>query len=314
MNNDVRKITDGAMMCAIVGAVLLINRQLGGLFQDMFLFLFPIPMVFYAAKYGWKNGWVVFAAMCLLGFILGGPTTLFYVASESLIGLIYGGGIHSGQKTHKLVLITMIAGAIVNVLSTVVFASFFGYDLAAETKEMEAMMGSIFAQTGTELPPTLNLSQYIGTIFAVTAILTGVLQGFVTHVLSRLLLKRLRFPVDPPAPVSMYYPPKWSGYLAMAGFVCYYYSIFRPFPDELMQNAFQGLGMCGFLYLLAYGYIAVVVYMQVRNPKMRGLGMLFGLLAMFVMPVFLVIFGFLYITTDMHRRLMEGAGYAKESQ
>ena len=314
MNSNVRKITDGAMMCAIVGAVLLINRQLGGLFQDMFLFLFPIPMVFYSAKYGWKNGWVVFAAMCLLGFILGGPTTLFYVASESLIGLIYGGGIHSGQKTHKLVLLTMIAGAIVNVLSTVVFASFFGYDIAAETKEMESMMSNIFAQTGTQLPPTLNLGQYIGTIFVVTAILTGVLQGFVTHVLSRLLLKRLRFPVDPPTPVSMYYPPKWSGYLAFAGFVGYYYSVFRPLPDPLMQSAFQGLGMCGFLYLLAYGYIAVIVYMQVRSPKLRGLGMLLGLFAMLTMPVFLVIFGFLYITTDVHRRLMEGAANAKESQ
>ena len=132
--------------------------------------------------------------MCLLGFILGGPTTLFYVASESLIGLIYGGGIHSGKNTHRLVLITMAAGAVVNVLSTVVFASFFGYDLAAETKELEAMMTGIFAQTGAEVPATLNLTRYIGTIFVVTAVLTGVLQGFVTHVLSRLLLKRLRFP------------------------------------------------------------------------------------------------------------------------
>ena len=59
MNNNVRKLTDGAMMCAIVGVVLLINRQLGGLFQDMFLFLFPIPMVFYSAKYGWKEQEVI---------------------------------------------------------------------------------------------------------------------------------------------------------------------------------------------------------------------------------------------------------------
>ena len=72
--------------------------------------------------------------------------------------------------------------------------------------------------------------------------------------------------------------------------------------------------MCGFLYLLAYGYIAVIVYMQIRNPKMRGLGMLLGLFAMFTMPVFLVIFGFLYITTDVHQRLMEGVANAKESQ
>ncbi|MBO7703558.1 MAG: DUF2232 domain-containing protein [Solobacterium sp.] len=95
MNNNVRKLTDGAMMCAIVGVVLLINRQLGGLFQDMFLFLFPIPMVFYSAKYGWKDSIVVFIAMCLLGFILGGVVTLFYVGSESLIGLVYGGGIYA---------------------------------------------------------------------------------------------------------------------------------------------------------------------------------------------------------------------------
>ena len=313
MSSDVRRITDGAMMCAIVGAVLLINRQLGGLFQDMFLFLFPIPMVFFSAKYGWKSGWVVFAAMCLLGFILGGPTTLFYVASESLIGLIYGGGIHSGKNTHRLVLITMAAGAVVNVLSTVVFASFFGYDLAAETKELEGMMTGIFAQAGAEVPATLNLRRYIGTVFVVTAVLTGVLQGFVTHVLSRLLLKRLRFPVEPPLPVSQYYPPKWSGYLAFAGFCAYYYSVYRPLDNEILHSALQGLGMCGFLYLLAYGYIAMVVYMQVRNPKMRGLGMMIGLAMMFIMPVFLVIFGFLYITTDVHRRLMEVEANEKKS-
>ena len=301
-------------MCAIVGAVLLINRQLGGLLQDLFLFLFPIPMVFYSAKYGWKDSWIVFAAMCLLGFILGGITTLFYVASESLIGLIYGGGIHAKKNTHTLVLMTMVAGAIVNVLSTVVFASVFGYDLAAETKEMEAMMNQVFEQTGTALPSTVNLTQYIGTIFVVTAILTGVLQGFVTHVLSRLLLKRLRFPIEPPTPVANYYPPKWSGYLGMLGFLAYYYSIFRPLGNEIAHAAFQGLGMCGFLYLLAYGYIAILVYFRVLRPKMRGAGMLVGFLLMFTMPVFLVILGFLYITTDVHRRLMEGAANAKKAE
>ena len=314
LSNDVRRITDGAMMCAIVGAVLLINRQLGGLFQDMFLFLFPIPMVFFSAKYGAKAAWVEFIAMCLLGFILGGPTTLFYVASESLIGLIYGGGIHDGKNTHRLVLITMIAGAIINVLSTVVFASFFGYDLAAETKELESIMSNVFSQAGTEIPATLNLGQYIATIFVVTAILTGVLQGFVTHVLSRLLLKRLRFPIAPPLPISQYYPPKWSGYLAFAGFCGYYYSIFRPLENELLHSALQGLGMCGFLYLLVYGYIAIIVFMRIRYPKQRALGMILGLLVMFAMPVFLVIFGFLYITTDVHKRLMEASSNAKESQ
>ncbi|MBP3867851.1 MAG: DUF2232 domain-containing protein [Solobacterium sp.] len=314
MNNNVRKLTDGAMMCAIVGVVLLINRQFGGLFEDMFLFLFPIPMVFYSAKYGWKDSIIVLIAMCLIAFMLGSFVTLFYVGSESLIGLVYGNGIYTHQNSHRLVLITMFMGAVVNVLSTVVFASFFGYDIAAETKELETMMGNIFAQSGAEIPATINLGQYIRTIFVVTAILTGVLQGFVTHVLSRLLLKRMRFNVEPPTPVALYFPPKWSGYLGFLGFCMYYYSVYRPLPNELAQNLFQGVGMCGFLYLLIYGYIGLIVVLRIRNPKLRGVGMLLGLLAMFVMPVGLVIFGFLYITTDFHARLLEGVSYAEKNK
>ena len=298
------------MMCAIVGAVLLINRQLGGLFQDMFLFLFPIPMVFYSAKYGMKDSWVVFAAMCLLGFFLGGIPTLFYVASESLIGMVYGGGIYAHRDSHKIVLFTMIMGALVNVISTVIFASVFGYDLAAETKEMSEMMNTVFAQTGAAIPPTVDLNQFIRTIIVVSAILTGVLQGLVTHLLSRLLLKRLRFPIDPPTPLADYYPPKWTGYLGFVGFMAYYYSLLRPLENQLHQSILQGLGMCGFIYLLAFGYIGVVVYYAIRHNGKTGMGVLIGILLIFIMPVALVIFGFLYITTDMHRKLREGTANA----
>ena len=93
MNNSVRKITDGAMMCAIVGLLLVVNRQFAGMLEEMFLFFFPLPMVFYGAKYGMKNSWVVLFAIVLLSFIIGTPQTLFYVASESFLGMMYGAGI-----------------------------------------------------------------------------------------------------------------------------------------------------------------------------------------------------------------------------
>ena len=72
--------------------------------------------------------------------------------------------------------------------------------------------------------------------------------------------------------------------------------------------------MCGFLYLLVYGYIALIVVMRIRYPKMRGLGMLLGLLAIFIMPVGMVIFGFLYITTDFHSRLLGGVTNAEKDK
>ena len=305
MNNSVRRLTDGAMMCAIVGVLLLINRQFAGMFEEMFLFIFPLPMVFYSVKYGMRQSWLVLAAMGLLSFIIGTPQTVFYIISEGLIGLIYGSGIHSKKNTHRLVLITMVCGAIVNVLSTVVYAAFFGYDLTAEISEMETIMTDVFSQYGVSVPSTINLSQYILTIFVVSAILTGVLQGLVTHLLSQLMLRRMRFPVEKAPPLSEYFPPKWSGYLGMLGFACYYYSILKPLSNDVAQNIFQGLGMCGYLYLAVYGLVAIVTWMKVRYHK-RGLGFVLGFLAMFMMPLGLVFLGFLFITTDMHQRMLEG--------
>ena len=88
-------------MCAIVGVMLLINRQMAGMLEELLLFIFPLPMVFYSAKYGMRNSWIVLAAMVLLTVIVATPQTLFYVASESMIGLIYGAGIHDRRDTRR---------------------------------------------------------------------------------------------------------------------------------------------------------------------------------------------------------------------
>ena len=45
MNNSVRKITDGAMMVALIGLFLFINRQLAGLLDLYAAWLVPLPMV-----------------------------------------------------------------------------------------------------------------------------------------------------------------------------------------------------------------------------------------------------------------------------
>ena len=58
MNNSVRKITDGAMMVALIGLFLFINRQLAGLLDLYAAWLVPLPMVMYAVKYGWKSALV----------------------------------------------------------------------------------------------------------------------------------------------------------------------------------------------------------------------------------------------------------------
>ena len=66
MNRDIRRITDGAMMAAIIGVMLFIDRQTAGMISGGFVWILPIPMVFYSAKYGMKNSWRDPAVFCVI--------------------------------------------------------------------------------------------------------------------------------------------------------------------------------------------------------------------------------------------------------
>ena len=50
MNKQTRKITEGAMMCAIVGLVLFINRQLGNMLEYFMYWVLTFPILVYTAK------------------------------------------------------------------------------------------------------------------------------------------------------------------------------------------------------------------------------------------------------------------------
>ena len=89
-NRNTIRITTGAMIIALFTLLLLMNRQTGGLFEEMFIYILPIPMVIYAAKYGWKSGLLVFAGMAVFSFFFGNFASIFYSISSALLGLVFG--------------------------------------------------------------------------------------------------------------------------------------------------------------------------------------------------------------------------------
>lgn len=313
MNKDVRRITDGAMMCAIVGVMLLLNRFTGGFLTEIVLLLLPQPMVFYSAKYGAKNSWAVFIAMCLLGFFIsGGIQALFYVGTSALIGLVYGSGVET-KSPGRLLISVMIIAVISDVLSMLVFTSFFGYDLTAEVNEMSTMMNQLFEQTGTSYGMQVDMESYIRTIIVVSTVLTGVLEGLVTHLLSRVLLGRFHYQMQPMKPFREWFPPKWSGYLGLAGVVMYYYSVLYPIENTMLQNVMQGFGMCGVIYLFVFGVACVLLTVSLRAPKMKPLAIILILFFSLSMMLMFLILGFFYIVTNMHRQILEGVDHAEEN-
>ena len=300
MHNNVRKLTDGAMIAAIMGAMLLINRETAGLFEGTLLFILPLPMVFFSAKYGMRNSWIVFFAILLLCVILGWPQTLFYVAAESLIGMVYGGGIYKKKDPGKILIVTMLLGAVTEILTMVVFAKFFGYDLADEMNMYKEMLTGMSSSMNMDMSTMFNMDHYLLEIFVIAAALTGVMEAFVTHMLSMLMLRRLRFHIEPGRPVRELFLPKWTGYLALAGVVMYYYTIANPFDNDILQMSLQGLGMAGYFFLVIFGMVGICVYMKVKFPATRKLTLVLICIIGMMMNIAACIFGFLYITTDMH--------------
>lgn len=314
MRNDVRKLTDGAMMCAIIGLILVINRQTGGLFDGLFVFTYPLPMLFYAAKYGLRDSLMTFAAIVLLSFILSTPTMMFYVASESLIGLVYGQGVRRKMNRHRLVIITCLMAVAINVADTLILAEFFGYDLTREAAEYTRIFMEAMEKTGGTLDTNVDMSQLFLNVLMTSVVLTGALQGLITHFLAVLMLRRLHIDMAPSVSIASYYPPRWTGYLAVLGFFMYLYAVNHKMDNVMLQNAMQSIGMIGVVYLCIYGMVAIMVFLAVRNGG-KGKG-IYGILALLLMTIAVMpvaMLGFLYITTDFHARLM-GGGYAAKAQ
>ena len=305
MNKTSLKITTGAMVTAIFGVFLLLNRQTGNFFQEIFLFLYPIPLVAYAALYGIKSGLPVLAAMSLLSLLFGNFTSVFYAVTQAFIGLVFGGCLHHKVEMTKILFAVMILSALVSLLNTVFLGFLFGFDLNQEVAEMQAMIHSVFEQTGVAMPEIIMSTNYLKQIFVVSMILLGVIQGFLVYEISLLILRRLRFPVQKPKSVFLYTPPRWTGYVAMLAFLFYNASLAQPPENGILQNTGLTFGIFSYLYLLCFGAIAVVLTIKVRFPRAGALGIIAAVIGLFMFPLLEMAAGFIYLVTDYHHRLVD---------
>lgn len=297
MNKKSLTITTGAMVTAIFGVMLLLNRQTGSLLQEVFIFLYPIPMVAYAAMYGLKNGAAAFVSMALISVFLGDLTSTFYAVTQALIGLIFGSCLYHKVDMTKTLFVVMILSALVNIVDVVAYGYISGVSLNQEVAEMQTMMNEMFEQAGmaAAVPANMLSANTLKQIMLVSMVFAGVLQGFIVYEVSLLILRRLRFPVQKPKSVFEYRPPKWTGYLGLLAFFAYNQSVMMPFENEIVQNAALSIGVFGYIYLMCFGFIAVMRWLKTRFPQVGKFSFVICLLGVFMFPMIELIAGFWYI-------------------
>lgn len=300
------------MVTAIFGVLLLLNRQTGGLFQDIFVFVYPIPLVAYSAMYGLKSGFPVLVAMSLISFLFGGFTTIFYAVTQAFIGLVFGGCLHHKVDMTKTLFVVMILSAIVNILNTVVLGFLFGFNMNQEAAEMQTMMNAMFEQAGMAVPENILTINYLKQIIIVSMTLFGVIQGFIVYEVSLLLLRRLRFPVQKPKSVYMYIPPKWTGCGALIAFIFYGAKLAQPLENDMLQNAVLTVGIFGYMYLVCFGFIGIMLALKIYCPKLGIFRFIICFIGMFMFPLMEMAAGFIYIVSGYHQRLIEQYTAAKK--
>ncbi len=321
MNENTQKLTFGALLVAVFGVLLVLNRQTGAMLEETFIFLFPIPMVAFSARYGLKDSLPVFVCTVLISIFCGIFSSAFYAVTQSFIGMIYGSCIHAKRDMTKTMLLIMGLSALSNLLSSVVLASLFGMNLQEDIAAMQtgmkeaisraASMGGQLTEAQQKAFDLILQPDALMRLLIVSMIFMGAVQGFVVCQLSVIILRRLRFPIKKPAPIVSYYPPRWSGILALILFMGYGSAVAMPQTTgraELIRVALQSGGLFGYMYLLAFGYIAVLLFFRAFGSGTKWLGVVLALLACFILPQLVLFAGAAYISLGLHEWLVRKIG------
>lgn len=297
MKKQVRMITEGAMMLAIIGLFLVINLQTAGLLEIYLIWALPLPIVFYLVRYGLKQALILALATVFFSFILGNLITLFYVATAIMVGLFYGYGVHKDKTNAWLIVTTTLVTAISLFIETYLLAAFFGYDLAAETQEIIKYLNSI---EGMVVPA--DLGTLVIALYPIAMMLLAYFQALITHIIAIFMLKRLKITTRKMKPIDGFRLPMWAGALAMVGL--FSGVLLGRTEDEILRVALTIITAISSLTIIADAYILIMIY--ARRTQRRWLPSL-SILALVLLPtVFIYVFiglGLMDSFTDIRQRL-----------
>ena len=300
MNTKTQELTYGAMIVAIFGVLLLINRQTGGFLEGIFMFIFPIPMVAFSAKYGWKDSLPVFVCTVLLSFLFGTFTAIFYAIAESFIGMVYGSCIKAERDMNRTLVLVVALSAIAELLCSVALASLFGIDINQDIMAMQEGMNQAFEQAGIDTATGILSYDYLRRMYVISMGFMGAMQGLIVYYLSLVILRKLRYPIKKPQPLTQYYPSRISGFIAAFLVFVYIYSFAKPFANPTVQDIAQSAGICGVIYLIFFGYIALLMVCRVYLRLPRAVGFILSLLITFTISYIPIVAGYIYISGNLH--------------
>ena len=307
----VRYITDAAMVTAIMGVLLLISNLTGGVIVSGLTFILPVPITIYGLKYDWKKAIIPAVATILIGILINMLVGLLYVLPSTLVAVIYSFVLK--WKTPKLSLkmgVMFLGSLLVNVLTTVIFSkALFGYTIIEDTtalaNEMVTMLSKIIAISDwMSKALTMLLVSVIPATIVVTSIIEAILTYFVISLVSEKLLKIqlgafvLSLNIAVPKLVTyIVFPLSLISLFFLNSIVEYETFGFTQVIVTIGLNIFV-------ILMLAYLIEALVLCSLYFSKINKRYLLILPLIGMFVIPIALIILGFLDSIFNYRYRLL----------
>lgn len=256
---DTKKLTEGAMMLSLICVLMLVNRMFAGMFDVMICFCICFPVIVYTVKYGWKDSLILLVSAMLISCFISNLVTLFYLCAYMICGYVYGIGTHNRWKNGYLLMITFILSFISTIISTVVLASMFGYDVQEDVMLIKEFVASISFHQVEFSSSTIHIILILGTVF------TSILETICIHIFAIYLLHRLCLPYRKMKTIREFMLPEWVFYINIFIWLLYFIRNVIELKKEVI-DIITVLYVISFIFMLICGMINIIcIAIEKRN-------------------------------------------------
>ena len=298
--NKTKKLTQGAMLLAIIGALMLIDRQLSFMFNELILLGVPIVIAIFSTIYTVKDSLSLCVGLLVLAILFGSLTTYIYMPISIIVGLAVSLSIKKGFDRRKINIVASIVYVVAEILVAFIILPIFGTSVESQIEALYLTFEEMAKVGGLGIATSAigNISLFLLIILVASTILMGVMEGYLTGLLVTLLLKRLKIKdigFKSALDIKM---PTYMAYILIFLTSCSF--IVSKIPDfktnyEVLTYIIICLSGIASLILAYYGYLFANIYFSKKYRKKNSLMVFFFTIFLFPFSyIILIVLGFLY--------------------
>lgn len=296
-----KDIAYSAMIMAVIGVFLVVDRMFGSVFIGYAPFVLPIPFAYYTVQHGNRNGFVLYVATSIMAFFVSTLVGVITVSLYGLMGWFYGVLVNRGSNRLSLLGLSFLIDLVIVIITTFALGSLMGYGTVSEQLAyMEEMVSQIFVSVGASAEIG---KAYVKPIFYLVTILSAFIEAYVIHTLYLIVAIRMKKPLPAMKRLSDVRWPMWSGYLGLVGLVGSRFISSLNVSLEV-KELLLFLSILGNWYLVFHG---ILFFYRIKGrPGLRRWGfysIIFLILFSALVSIPLAILGFLAVVSDLVQRL-----------